>query len=81
MSRARRVSLKTVELSAEAQEAWEIWQRSQPTLKKARAARKVLDREFGRSPLGQLPDGRLLLRTSASLPPTELNDYSELDES
>lgn len=79
MTRTRRVSLPTVQLSDEAADAYDLIQRSQPAVQRWRAARKLLDAEFGQSVLGHLPDGRLILRSSKPLPPTEINDYSEIN--
>lgn len=77
MSR-KRVSLPTAQLSAEAAAAYDQWQRAQPTIQRARKARRLLDREFGDAVLGRLPDGRLILRNQTTLPPTDFNDYSDL---
>lgn len=75
MSKPRRLSIETVQLSDEESAAYDLLKR---TLPKVTEARKLLSRAFGRAVLAETPDGRQILRSTKLLGAVEVNDYTEI---
>lgn len=71
-------TIKPVALSETAAQAFARFERAKSAVDRYRKARKQLESEFGKAKLGQLPDGRLIMRSESELPANTLSHFSEI---